>query len=71
MELRLLQMFIEHRGKVLSRNRLLDKVWGYESTAASRTVDVHVASLRQKLEQTPSHPRLIITIHRRGYRFDG
>jgi len=71
MELRLLQEFIEHRGELLSREHLLDEVWGYEETPFSRTVDVHVASLRQKLEPTPSHPRYIITVHRRGYRFDG
>ena len=71
MELRLLQDFIEHRGELLSRDQLLDEVWGYEETPFSRTVDVHVASLRQKLEPTPSHPRYIITVHRRGYRFDG
>lgn len=71
MELRLLQEFIEHRGELLSRDQLLDEVWGYEETPFSRTVDVHVASLRQKLEPTPSHPRYIITVHRRGYRFDG
>jgi two-component system alkaline phosphatase synthesis response regulator PhoP len=71
MEFRLLQEFIEHRGELLSRDQLLDEVWGYEETPFSRTVDVHVASLRQKLEPTPSHPRYIITVHRRGYRFDG
>ncbi len=71
MELRLLEQLIAHRGEVLSRERLLDEVWGYEATPFSRTVDVHVASLRQKLEPTPSHPRYIITVHRRGYRFDG
>ena len=63
--------FIEHRGELLSRDHLLDEVWGYEETPFSRTVDVHVASLRQKLEPTPSHPRYIVTVHRRGYRFDG
>ncbi len=71
MEFRLLQEFIEHRGELLSRDQLLDEVWGYEETPFSRTVDVHVASLRQKLEPTPSHPRHIVTVHRRGYRFDG
>ena len=71
MEMRLLQEFIEHRGELLSREHLLDEVWGYDETPFSRTVDVHVASLRQKLEPTPSHPRYIITVHRRGYRFDG
>lgn len=71
MELRLLRCFVEHRGKVLSRDRLLDEVWGYDATPFSRTVDVHVAALRQKIETNPSHPELIITVHRLGYRFDG
>ncbi len=71
MELRLLEHLVGHRGEVLSRERLLDEVWGYEETPYSRTVDVHVASLRQKLERVPSHPRFIVTVHRRGYRFDG
>jgi len=70
MEFRLLRCFIEHRGEVLSRERLLDLVWGYEATPVSRTVDVHVASLRQKIEPTPSHPRHILTVHRVGYRFE-
>jgi two-component system, OmpR family, alkaline phosphatase synthesis response regulator PhoP len=71
LEWKLLAYFIEHRGELLSRNELLDKVWGYEATPATRTVDVHVASLRQKLEASPSRPSLIVTAHRRGYRFTG
>ncbi len=71
LELKLLCYLIEHRGEVLSRNRLLDEVWGYESLPQSRTVDVHVASLRQKLERNPSHPEHIVTVHGMGYRFVG
>ena len=71
MEFRLLRCFVEHRGEVLSRDQLLDEVWGYDASPFSRTVDVHVASLRQKVEPNPSHPRFIITVHRLGYRFDG
>ena len=71
MELRLLRCFIAHRGKVLSRDQLLDEVWGYDASPFSRTVDVHVASLRQKVEPSPSHPTFIVTVHRLGYRFDG
>ena len=71
MELRLLRYFIEHRGEVLPRDRLLDEVWGYDATPVSRTVDVHVASLRAKVEPNPSHPVFIVTVHRLGYRFDG
>jgi two-component system alkaline phosphatase synthesis response regulator PhoP len=71
LELRLLRYLVEHRGEVLSRDRLLDEVWGYDATPVSRTVDVHVASLRAKVETNPSHPEFIVTVHRLGYRFDG
>jgi two-component system, OmpR family, alkaline phosphatase synthesis response regulator PhoP len=71
LELRLLRYLVEHRGVVVSREQLLDEVWGYESTPYTRTVDVHVASLRQKLETNPSQPELIVTVHRMGYKFVG
>jgi two-component system, OmpR family, alkaline phosphatase synthesis response regulator PhoP len=70
-EFQLLRYFVENRGASLSRDELLDKVWGYDATPSTRTVDVHVASLRQKLEQNPSRPELILTVHGRGYRFAG
>lgn len=69
LELRLLDYFLGHRGKVLSRNTLLDEVWGYDATPVTRTVDVHVASLRQKIEDVPSKPRFLLTVHGRGYKF--
>jgi two-component system alkaline phosphatase synthesis response regulator PhoP len=68
-EFALLAYFIENRRRVLSRDELLNKVWGYESAPASRTVDVHVAALRQKLEDEPGSPRYIVTVHGRGYKF--
>jgi two-component system alkaline phosphatase synthesis response regulator PhoP len=71
LELRLLRHFIENRGLVLSREELLDRVWGYDATAVTRTVDVHVASLRQKIEPNPSRPQHIVTVHRLGYKFVG
>jgi two-component system alkaline phosphatase synthesis response regulator PhoP len=71
LELRLLRHFIENRGIVLSREELLDRVWGYDATAVTRTVDVHVASLRQKIEANPSRPQYIVTVHRLGYKFVG
>ena len=58
-----------HPGEVLSRNRLLDEVWGYDAAVQSRTVDVHVAALRQKLEEDATRPRFFRTVHGRGYRF--
>lgn len=69
LEWKLLVHLIEHRGTVLSRDHLLDEVWGYDATPQTRTVDVHIASLRQKLEPTPSKPTYIRTVHGRGYRF--
>ncbi|HTR02457.1 MAG TPA: response regulator transcription factor [Thermoanaerobaculia bacterium] len=71
LEYKLLKYFVEHRGALLSRDELLDKVWGYDATPATRTVDVHVASLRQKIEKNPAHPERIRTVHRLGYRFAG
>lgn len=69
LEWKLLRHFIDHREEVLSRDHLLDEVWGYDATPQTRTVDVHIASLRQKLEPQPSRPRYIITVHGRGYKF--
>ncbi len=68
-EFRLLSYFIRHAGAALSRNELLDEVWGYDSIPSTRTVDVHVSWLRQKLEPNPHHPRYIVTVHGLGYKF--
>ncbi|HSF18917.1 MAG TPA: response regulator transcription factor [Vicinamibacteria bacterium] len=68
-EFRLLCYFIENRDVVLSRNDLLDAVWGYDAMPTTRTVDVHVARLRQRLEVDPAHPRYILTVRGLGYRF--
>jgi two-component system alkaline phosphatase synthesis response regulator PhoP len=70
-ELRLLQFFIEHRGEVVRRETLLDTVWGYEAAPLTRTVDMHVAKLRKKVERNPADPRFILTIHGLGYKFTG
>jgi two-component system alkaline phosphatase synthesis response regulator PhoP len=71
LEYKLLRYFIAHRDALLSRDELLDKVWGYDAMPTTRTVDVHVASLRQKIEANPAHPDHILTVHRLGYRFVG
>jgi two-component system alkaline phosphatase synthesis response regulator PhoP len=71
LEYKLLAHFIAHRGELLSRDDLLDKVWGYDRTVFSRTVDQHVASLRRKLEAQPAHPEFILTVYGLGYRFAG
>ena len=69
MEFKLLHDLIENRGVVHSRDHLLDAVWGYDAMPSTRTVDVHIAWLRQKLEQNPRHPRFIQTVHGLGYKF--
>ena len=71
LEFKLLRHFIEHRGALVSRRELLEHVWGYPGVLQTRTVDVHVASLRQKIERHPAKPEHIITVHRMGYRFVG
>jgi two-component system alkaline phosphatase synthesis response regulator PhoP len=70
-ELQLLRYFVEHRGAALSRDELLNGVWGYDAMPSTRTVDVHVAELRRKLEPDPRNPRYVVTLHRIGYKFVG
>jgi len=70
-ELRLLEFFIAHRGEVVARERLLDQVWDYDATPLTRTVDMHVAKLRKKIEDDPSDPKFLVTVHRMGYKFLG
>lgn len=70
-EFQLLRYFIAHRGATLSRDQLLNEVWGYEAMPTTRTVDVHVAWLRQKLEENPKYPQFILTVHGLGYKFVG
>ena len=68
-EFLLLKYFLEHPGQLLSREQLLNDVWGYNAMPSTRTVDVHVAWLRQKIEANPKRPQHILTIHGLGYKF--
>jgi two-component system, OmpR family, alkaline phosphatase synthesis response regulator PhoP len=70
-EFQLLRYFAEHRGATLSRDELLREVWGYGGQPSTRTVDVHVAWLRQKIEKDPKNPQHILTIVGLGYKFVG
>ena len=70
-EFRILKYFAEHLGEVVTRDQLLDHVWGYDSFPLTRTVDTHIAKLRQKIEENPSDPHYIVTVHRAGYKFIG
>jgi two-component system alkaline phosphatase synthesis response regulator PhoP len=70
-EFDLLRYLVEHRNEVITRDRLLDEVWGYERFPTTRTVDAHVLRLRQKFEPDPEHPVYILTVHGQGYKFVG
>jgi len=68
-ESRLLRYLVEREGTAISRDELLQEVWGYKSIPLTRTVDVHIAWLRQKIEEDPKNPVYIVTVHGQGYRF--
>jgi DNA-binding response OmpR family regulator len=68
-ELQLLRFFLDHTGEVLHRTIILDRIWGIRYEGTTRTLDQHIAKLRQKIEDTPSSPRYIITVHTIGYKF--
>jgi len=70
-EFDLLKFFLHHPGETLSRDRLLEEVWGYDHFPTTRTVDAHVVRLRQKVEPRPEEPRFILTVHGTGYKFVG
>jgi len=70
-EFELLKYFLCHPGETLSRDRLLEDVWGYDRFPTTRTVDAHIVRLRQKVEPKPEEPRFILTVHGTGYKFVG
>jgi two-component system alkaline phosphatase synthesis response regulator PhoP len=67
-EFDLLRYLVEFRGEIVTRERLLDEVWGYDHFPTTRTVDTHILRLRQKFEDDPERPRHIMTVHGQGYR---
>ncbi len=69
MELSILKFFVQHEGEVISRDRFLDNVWGYEAFPTTRTVDNYILSLRKKIEDDYSNPKHLITVHKGGYKF--
>jgi len=70
-EIKLLAAFMSNRGRVLSRDRLLDQVWGSGVAVTDRVIDNHIVSLRKKIETDPATPRYLISVRGFGYRFDG
>jgi DNA-binding response OmpR family regulator len=68
-EVNLLHLFLQHEGEVIERFTILDEVWGIKYGGTTRTLDQHIVKLRQKIEDDPSKPKYIITVHGVGYRF--
>jgi DNA-binding response OmpR family regulator len=70
-EIEILRLMIRHRGEVLTRERLLDEVWGYQDYPTTRTVDTHMVKLRKKIEDDPANPQFIVSVYGGGYKFLG
>jgi two-component system alkaline phosphatase synthesis response regulator PhoP len=70
-EFAMMLLFIKNKGNVVSRDQFLDEIWGYDKFPTTRTVDIHIARLRQKLEKNPDSPQFILTVHGYGYKFIG
>jgi two-component system alkaline phosphatase synthesis response regulator PhoP len=70
-EVDILRLFIRHRGEVITRDRMLNEIWGYDAYPSTRTVDSHIVKLRQKLEDDPASPKYILSIYGEGYKFVG
>lgn len=68
-EYRILHYFMNHEGEVISRDKFLDEVWGYDSYPTTRTVDNYILSLRKKIEDDPANPKHLLTVHKVGYKF--
>jgi DNA-binding response OmpR family regulator len=71
LEFKLLATFIRHRGRALTREQLLDQVWGREIAVTDRVIDTHITNLRKKIEPKPAVPRYLVSVRGIGYRFDG
>lgn len=70
-EFKILRLFVENRGRVISRNEILNKVWGYESFPTTRTVDNYVVKIRRAIEDDPANPKWIVSVRSVGYKFTG
>jgi DNA-binding response OmpR family regulator len=68
-EFEILKFFIKREGQVITRNTLLDEVWGYDVYPTTRTVDNSILSVRKKIEENPSKPKHLLTVHTAGYKF--
>src|SRR5262249_62116174 len=68
-EFELLQAFLSRKGTLLTRERLIEEIWGYDSVGDTKTLDVHVKRIRQKIEDAPHEPKLLLTVRGLGYKF--
>lgn len=68
-EFEILQLFIQYEGRVVSRDKMLNKIWGYETFPTTRTVDNYILNLRKKIELDPAHPKHLLTMPKSGYKF--
>jgi len=68
-EFEILQLLIAHAGETVTREQMLNHIWGQHASLYTRAIDAHITRLRHKIEEDPAHPRHIITVHRVGYRF--
>jgi DNA-binding response OmpR family regulator len=71
LEFRLLETFLRNRGRVMTRERLIEQAWGRSTHVTDRVVDTHIVKLRRKIERDPEQPRLLVSVRGMGYRFDG
>ena len=71
METSVLRFFVAHKGEVISREMLLNEVWGYDQFPTTRTVDTHILNLRKKIEANPNVPKYLLAVHGAGYKFTG
>ncbi|MEI7421893.1 MAG: response regulator transcription factor [Prolixibacteraceae bacterium] len=71
LETEILRYFVQHRQEVITRDALLDKIWGYDTFPTTRTIDNHILKIRKKIEEEPSHPQYILSVYGGGYRFMG
>jgi DNA-binding response OmpR family regulator len=71
LEAEILKYFVAHQGEIVSREALLERIWGYEKFPSTRTIDIHISKLRKKLESDPSKAKILISVYGAGYRFMG
>jgi DNA-binding response OmpR family regulator len=71
LEAEILKYFVAHQGEIVTREALLERIWGYEKLPSTRTIDIHISKLRKKLEGDPSKAKILISVYGAGYRFMG